>query len=781
MKIVLAILIFCLFAAMAKADIDQVLLSSREICLGDGINVSAHCVDAAGVQADIQGPGVLLPNLNFAPAGDGMYQLHLPGSYFDRKGDYSVYITCSGANSSNATASFSIFELSSGLALPASVFRDEIIELDFTPKRDGTPITTNISFSVFVNGQITQLTMPAIFDSNKGWVLKIASPASNGTYNITASAAYQGKIIRSVGQVVVKDLVEFAISPGSLSATSGNNLTFSVTALNYGSTIPVNEDNLMVYIDSEDAEILSITPSGSSYDIKITAPQLSPGTYKLFADLRYNGTIYTASATTDYVTVLSGKLMDKNGKPLAAQITFFKSGVQKLRINTMSDGTYSAQIVPDTYDIDLEFPEAKVHLTGAWVNSFTNPVSYQFDSNERAEGLATSGIYTIGTSWGFDQASVTLNYNPDTFSNPFDLNVFKCPNWKGDGTCAASWVKIIPTVNIGQHRVSFTTSSLSVFGVGLIDKILLSFTMDKEKYSLTDVISIRGTTSSNSGMVGNATVKLGVAEFREQIVQSNANGVFAADFVAPAVEGTYTMTATAAKYPFVQANTSRSFEVASMPGVSMMFPGTVQVAPGRNITEEIVVTNTGQTDIEKISLALDLESKYYEIGQYPDRLAAKQEITVPVTFFAGKNETETTMNAAIKFTSDKIEQKKIFGFTIKQEAETPQSTNPVTGFSIAMPDIDMNIVYIAIIAAGCFAAAFVLKRSRKKQEIYTPKFMQQPAMQAGSQAKILPAGQVKNPEPMPSTATGSPMTAAKSPAKNNYLNEVKSYLEKGKE
>jgi len=730
MRILPILAVIISMAACAHgASIDQLIVNPQEAWLGDAVTVTSRCTDTVpitSITADIIGPGFLLPSLSLAAQGDSMYQIKMPGSYFDRRGTFTAGVTCNGNGSAYGAVEFNISQFTMDISSPQSVYTGGQIELDLNPQKNGANITSGVSISVVFNGTQAQLDMPPFYDSIKGMVVKLHAPQAPGSYQISVLGTYQGKTITSTANIDVDAPVEFSIPSSTQSVKPYDNITFNLIAKNRGSQLPLDASTLDILVNGVSPNINSVDWNGGSYDVSIVAPDLPPGNYQIEVRQDFNGTTYYANRTIDYTTTLSGRFTDINGKPITAQIMLFNSGSEKYSINTLSDGTYSADVIPGTYDVEIWTPDAQINLQNANVNSFTDPVTYAYDPGARIDGFMVSGVYTIKTSWSFDRADVTLGYDDTLFDNVMNLSVYNCPYWS-QGRCTSNWLRIAPDYNPGQHRVSFSTSNLGVFAVGQDDQLSISMSLDKNKYARGDIASLKGSVSGQQGLAGNVSLRIFVNGYLDKQITANENGVFGLDFVAPDQEGNFTLRAAATKYPYQPGQADINMEVVSMPSASIIFPASIQVKEGGNDTEDIDVVNTGQGDLHNAMVALDLDKKYYELGQYDTIIPEGKDIHIPIMFKAGVNESQDTLSGTIKLSSDETSQQKVFGFTIlPPDAAKPSSA---TGLAIALPslpEIDPNIWYVLIIAIACFASAFLAKKMKKSANTSSRILMPQP-------------------------------------------------------
>ena len=680
-----------IFSGSANAISVGSLSATNEVWLGDAINVTAVCVNGTAdrAYADISSPDMILPSLDMTSDGGGAYTLTVPGNYFTKKGTYSAVAGCVAGNATaNASTTFIISEIKLDISSPASVYEQDIVEIVAVPKKNDAAITGGVSFLTTLDGAAIAPTIPPIYEPARGWVLRIQAAA--GRYTLAVTATYQGKSVSTDKPIEVKPLVDFSIlSSDKTSVMNGDNITLTLRALKKGAVI--NLDNLAIRINGAAASSSSVQ-SGTTYTVKAIVPSMSSGRYVLTAEMTNNATLYTASMNISYVSIISGNLGTKN-----VLVGFSKSGSTTLSFTTASDGSYTGQIIPDTYDVYLEATEAEIKIRGAAVSALNDAIKYTYDPGLTVEGFKSSGVYYVSTPWSFNTATLKLKYEPANFDG--DVSVFKCGSWTNK--CLGSWVKILPEIN--GNSINFSVSSFSAFIIGYEEKIKTTMTLDKKKYAKRDIINVKGFVTAGIP-ISNATIRLKIDDtYVDHTIYSDKNGGFNFDFIAPEDEGNFTMVVTAKKQPYLQYSGNYNIEVINKPSFSVVFPSTVQVVHGNKSVQDIFIVNTGQSDITGLKIAMDIDGKYYEIGRYASTLAMKQDVHVPVTFFAGE---PGTTSGKLSITSNEFSQEKTFGFTTLE-----QPAAKVTALAVALPEMNDTVI-IAVFAAVAFSAAFVLKKFR---------------------------------------------------------------------
>src|SRR3990172_6257036 len=151
-------------AASAMPVIQNVLIQPSYLWLGEDATIMLNCLDnesnaISQVYANITGP-ITLPTLNFSGSGD--YRLTVPSEYFnsdyfDRTGNYNVAIACVN-NLSQTLVDYTSFNVSRLIGsvntiIPSPAYTGDVIEIDFMVKKNGVSISSDVSFTVSLNGQ----------------------------------------------------------------------------------------------------------------------------------------------------------------------------------------------------------------------------------------------------------------------------------------------------------------------------------------------------------------------------------------------------------------------------------------------------------------------------------------------------------------------------------------------------------------------------------------------------------------------------------------------------
>jgi hypothetical protein len=693
--------------------------------LGESVNASVNCTDdnssISQAYVNIIGP-VLLPTFSAYNSINGIYQFSIDKGYFDRTGAYQATFYCENALNQNASNS-SIFTFSSlsgrisGMN-PYPAYTGDVMEIDFmVNKSDGTPISSDVTFIVSLNGKQYGLKlMPPAYDSNRGWILKIDSPPNNGTYNINVTAFYDRTSVSNYSTIDVGSKVYFGIESIDRTSLNGNdNVTLTLRAEDMGSAIDLNANNLKIRINSADVPINSISKRNNLFDVRITAPSLPSNMYNLETFLSYNGQPYSDSQQVDYMVDVSGDIVDANNKAIPTQIKFLQGGLAKMSIATDSYGHYSDSIVPGTYDIEFNFPLSTLYLRGATVSSFDDPIKYYYGDDFGIPGIRNAGLNDFEVSIPYSSADVEVSYTEKNVLNENNLRIFRCPSWNsGRKVCNSDWSELNGILDTVRNKAKINSTSLSAFVVGEVKNIVVEFSTDRDVYNIGDSINVKGLTKDEDrNSVSNASIQVYLRGLNQlYTAKADSNGIFSLDIPAPTYEGTYELDIKATSYPYGDFLGNKSIIVTKSKDVMIEFPDTIKMNRGENLTQNISIANTGQADVS-LGFFLDgLQDGYYVLPGNTSLKAGERKtlsIDLLIPFFAQTG----VSSATLKVQGSGISQEKVFGLSIVETQESNQTSPTGYAGSLSMPIISFNeATYIVIFALACFSASIALKKMR---------------------------------------------------------------------
>jgi len=725
--IILLILIFAQRTASAFPVISpNVTVNPQSLWLGESPTITLNCYDDQNktitVYANTSGPGIILPRLDFTGVNPFTGNYNQFKTYLDRVGNYDVIISCNNNESQSTTfpTSFSISKLTGIISYIDSIgYIGDEIEIDFLVKKDDTILSSGVSFNITLNDQSKQLKVPPAYDLSKGWILKLDSPSTEGTYNVKVYTYYDRANVSNSSSISIMKRIDFGVVSLSKNWVSGNeNITLSLKAKDMGNIIDVNKNNLNIQIDSTSVNIISIDRSGDLYNVRITVPTLYAGTYDLTSTLSYGGSVYYDTKSIDYIVDVKGKIVDNNNKGISTQIKFFSGNVEKLRVSTDGAGCYSSSIPPGTYDIQITFPQSMLYLDYVSVSNFNDPIKYFYSDEDLVPGIRSAGLFGYEVALDYDEADIEMNYNEKNLIDETQLTIFKCSNWNsGRKACNDNWYEVYGDFDTVRNLAKLNLTSLSAFVVGERKAINVNFNLDSEKYYTDSTVKIIGLVKDiDGGNVDNATVKMYVKNTNIKInTTSDNNGVFSFEFNAPENEGNYTLVLSAEKPPYISFSSNKNFEVVKSRTVEILIPDTIKLKQGQSFTQEVSIVNTGQASLLNLSISLTgIPSNYFNMTNFIERLNENEENKIFIYFTIPEDAEKQTYGATLEVSNSEIKQERVFGFTIVDKNETVEvQTTPAGRF--ILPKIDSNSVYIIVFATAAFSIAIFLKKIKIKK------------------------------------------------------------------
>jgi hypothetical protein len=722
--IILLILIFVQRTSYALPVIDNVSVNPQSLWLGESPIILLNCYDnenktITSVYANTSGPGIILPRLDFTGTNPFTGNYNLFKTYLDRVGNYDVIISCNN-NESQSTAfstSFSISKLTGTISYIDSIgYIGDEIEIDFLVKKDSNVLSSGVSFNVTLNDQLKQLKVPPAYDLSKGWVLKLDSPSTEGTYNVKVYAYYDRANTSNSSSISVMKRIDFGVVSLSKNWVNGNeNITLSLKAKDMGNIIDVNKNNLNIQISSTSVNILSIDRSGDTYNVRITVPSLYAGTYDLTSILSYEGSVYYDTKSIDYIVEVKGKIVDNNNKGISTQIKFFSGNVEKLKVSTDSSGYYSSSIPPGTYEVQIIFPQSTLYLDYVSINYFNDPVKYFYSSEDLVSGIRSAGLFGYEVALDYDEARIEMNYNEKNLIDETQLTIFRCSNWNsGRKTCNDNWYEVYGDFDTVRNLAKLNLTSLSAFVVGERKAINVNFNLDSEKYYTDSTVKLIGLVKDIDGSnIDNATVKMYVKNTEIKInTSSDNNGVFSIEFKAPKNEGNYTLVLSAEKSPYISFSSNKNFEVIKSRTIEILIPDTIKLKQGQSLTQEVSIVNTGQASLLNLNISLiGIPTNYFNLTNFIGRLNENEENKIFIYFTIPEDAEKKTYGATLEVSNSEIKQERVFGFTVVDKNETIDIESTPAGRFI-LPKIDSNLVYIMVFAVAAFSIAIFLKKMK---------------------------------------------------------------------
>ena len=747
MKKILIVALFLLFLPVFSASVKAVPIISdlnitpSEAWLGETVSISLKCYDDQG--ADIKVYGIISgPNITFQKNliySYGSYSVTIDNSYIDRSGLFNAALYCENNNSNVNTTngSFFVSELTSYInsITPNPSYVGDPMEIDVVVKKDGIPLLFDVNFQVLLNGQLKTLKQdPPVYDTNKGWVLKIDAPTNEGNYDVEVIASYGRAETRAISNIEVKQPLQFdLVNIDKSGVRSDDNITMTFRALLKGKPIYLKSEYLNIQINSISLPIQNIVQSGEYAYVKVSAPQLSPGSYDLNIRFTYMGYVKDISKTIEYVVSINGKFLDSGGKPVFVQFRFIRNGTERI-ITTDSLGNYSGYIPIGLYDIQIIFPGSTLYLSSAVVNSFENPIRFDHpETSVNIPGIRNAGVFVFEVALSYQNAHIEMQYDDSRVTDESRISVYKCKNWNfWNKVCNGDWMEINTEIDTVKNLVKLNTSSFSAYVIGYRKSIKINFALDRDTYNLKDTIRIRGfAQDEDKNPIGEVEIKAEIQSTQiSESIFSDASGIFSFDLLSPNQEGNYSILLTAERPPYFGWNQSTTIRVVRSKEINFIVPDIIRVRQGENFTAEASIANSGQTDLYNLTISLEnLPREYYDIPKTISQLRSGEERKIQISFIIPEDASKTTYTPTIKISSTDIAAEYMFTLTImavsannNQTVSTPLFTFPMFALptaKIVLPAFSSEIICISLFAIASFSFAYIMKR-RKNKNIERP-------------------------------------------------------------
>ena len=734
-KILLAIVFILALtkAVLASPVINSVTFEpSSSLWVGESLGVKVNCTDELNSISSVKlsaigEDGYTIPtkDLTFQ---SGVYTTTIESLYLSYPNKFSVNITCTN-NNSESVSQTQAFEVSSftttiSSIVPSTVYLGDLIEVDVVVKRNNEQISSGVSFMIKLNDSVVQPKVQPPYDPSKGWIIYLDAPNVSGQYSLSITTSYGRVSDTKTASLTVNEPVLFSITGIDKTLVKPNDtITLQLKALDRGNIIPLTSSNVEIQVGSTKAEIKAITPVSNYYNLAVIAPTVYPDSYKLTAYLYYKNYTYSDSTTISYIVPVSGKITDESGKGVSVELKFLSGSTEKLRLYTDSSGAYSGYLSPGTYDLQITFPQSVLYLNSMSIRTFEDPIRYYYSTSVDIPGINLVGLYVYEVALPYSQATIEMKYDERNVLDESMIKLYKCEKWNnGKKVCYGSWEEVTDTVDAVRNLVSVTTSSLSAYALGTLKQLSVDFSLNKESFYLKDLIRIKGVVlDENRNAVSNATVSISLKGTSiNATTTTDSNGIFQAEFIGPEAEGLHTLLLKAEKYPYISFNTSKELKFERSQEFSIVFPDTVRAAAGENLTQELDLINTGQSDLYGLQIFITgVPTSYYRIENALEDLKVGETKKIKIYFSIPSDANQTTLSASLTVFNDQVKKEKTFGFTVLASNKTVSQPTGITG-RVVLPEIDWNVVFIILFALASFSLAFILKRrkvSRGREEV----------------------------------------------------------------
>jgi hypothetical protein len=711
--------------ALALPTINNVIFEpSSDLWIGEELIVKVNCTDYSNDITSVKfsaigDDGYRIPEKELS-SQYGLFVTNIENLYLSYPNKFSANITCINSNyeSDSQIKTFNVSSFTTVISSisPQTIYLGDLIEVDVIVKKNNERISSGVNFNIKLNNStITPIVSPP-YDPSKGWIIYLNAPNVSGQYSLFITSSY-GRIndTKTISLTINEPVLLSIISLDKNLVRPEDIIKIQIKALEKGNVIGLNSENLEIKIGSAKAEIRSITPVSNYYNVEIVVPNLQPGSYQLNAYLKHGNYTYSTSTQIDYIVPIFGKIVDENGKGITVEFKFFANNVEKLRFYTDSAGAYNSYIAPGTYDLQLTFPQSVLYLKSINIGNFEDPVRYSYYNNIDVPGINLAGLYVYELAIPYSQATIEMKYNEGNILEENAIKVYKCEMWNnGRKACYGNWEEVEGNVDTVRNIVKVSTSRLSAYAIGTLKSLKIDFNLNKGNFSLRDLVRIRGVvTDGNGNMIDNSTVyvKLKGTNINLQ-TKTDSNGIFQIEFVGPSEEGSYTLILSAEKHPYIKFTTTKELKFEKSKDFSILFPDTVRINAGSNITQELVLTNIGQSDLYGLQIFITgLSSDYYSMENFVENLKAGETKKIPIRFSAPYDANQTTISASLTAFNDEVKKEKIFGFTILSANKTLGQSAIITGGAI-LTRMDWNWIFVLFFAATSFSFAFLLKERK---------------------------------------------------------------------
>lgn len=732
-----------IFALLASVGVVQAAPSINSIeftpdstaWVGDSLTMKANCTDSSAISSVVAqisaDSGYTIPNQSLS-LSSGLYQAALSPLYLTSPGNYTANFHCvnSLGEQTSQASSFTLSNFTVTVtAASGTLYVGDQLEFDAVVKKNNVEVSSGVSFSVLVDGSSQSPVVTPPYDPSKGWVVYMPAQTSGGTYEYRVIASYDGTSANQSRSVTVSDAVQFNISRIDKLVFKGNDtVTLDITALDRGAKIPLNASNLAINVGSVSAPLQSVAPVGSYFTVTVYAPDMGPGTYTMSATLTHGSYTYLDSETVTYNVPIEGRVTDASGKGISAEFRFKQNDVQKLKVSTGSDGTYSATLPPGDYDIEADFPNANFKMDEAEVDDgFDDEINYYELSSKKVDGLDVAGMHVFEISLKGEDIEIEMKYDEAKVDDESELRVYRCSAWStSKSTCTTSWREISAFIDTISNEVTVSDSGFAAYAVGNVNSLSMTLRLDDQDYPVAAPVKLSGVVIDKDGnIIGDATVKLDIKGAGiKATATADSNGLFSFDFAAPDAEGNFTASVTVEKSPFEPFTKEARLQVVRQRVFTIVFPDTVKVEPGTELTQNLRVVNTGQSDLVGLRISIeDIPGDYFILPTI-ERLDKGEERNVPIIFSVPADTPRGTHSATLKIQNAETSREKVFGFTVlepkvRTESEEPSAFAPVTGLligfgSVKPGQLTTSLIYVGIFAACAFTASFMLKRMRTR-------------------------------------------------------------------
>lgn len=652
-------------------------------------------------------------------------------------GTYNAF--CSDGSINSPDASFQVRTLNISInEIPDVVFLGEnfVIKASVTEHSDSeSTISSTMSFNIFLDDEKLEIIEDQTYFLNGEWVITTENVTyedfEEKVYTLLLESEFDGKKTSDERMIEIKEPIEFEVAEiDKRWIKSERNITLKVKASKKGKSIYLSEDHLKIYVKGNTQNIIDISQLGNYYYVKVSIPNLNPGTYDLKVRFSYDDIVIESIHKLSYVVIISGKVIDASNKGVKTDFMFRKGG-DEIKITSSSSGSYSGELPPGDYDLNVVFPESRVIFKDIYIDDFDDPIKFDHPGAEGGiQGIGTIEIYAFESDLDYyDDVELSLEYSEKGISDESAINyVYKCDNWSfGSRKCNGKWVRITDVdFDYVRNLVKFEQDRLSTFLIGHEKRMVLDAGSDRNKYYLNEFIRITGYTEDDdnkplSDSKITATVK---GTSISEKTYSDANGVFSIEIQAPDREGAHEIVVKAEKSPMDSVEKSFTVNLIKSEELSILGPDSLKLDEGGEETATFSLVNTGQTAFSDLEISLSgLPENYYILTlDHVSNLGPGKETSIPVDFIIPQNLTKETFSGVLKVNYGDTHLEKKFLLTISKKMVAQATTieesgnlkvpdiNLLPSGKFVLPSVNLSSIWIAGVAVISFSVAFFLKK-----------------------------------------------------------------------
>ncbi|MEM5793250.1 MAG: hypothetical protein QXY45_02735 [Candidatus Aenigmatarchaeota archaeon] len=702
------------------------------------MKIHLTCLDDSGlsikrVYLNVSGPGIFIPDWNMNFDSDNKYSIKIESSYLYRTGDYQVNIYCENNISqvSSITKNFKVSELKMQLnKISNPVYIGDKVEIDVFVKKDEIKLSSGVNFSVKIGSyeSFFNQTPPPVYDSERGWILKMDVPGSPGFYEATIVSQYDRMAVTYKTNIEVKQQLEFElIEMDKIWVVPGENLTITLRSIYKGVPLELSKNNLQIWINNINCEIVDITGNNGLYYVKIKTPNLSYGRYEIKARLNTPDLIKDIKDFVEYAFQVYGDISNSENKPINTYIEFRKENVKK-GVSTDVKGHFSVLIPIGEYEVEFQFPKSRLIVNGVEIKEFIDPIRYEeIESDLNVEGIGVGGIFVYELAINFDEAYLEMKYDESKIRDEDRIVVYRCDNWNfAKKNCNSGWDEVSSRIDTVRNLVKINTTSPSTFLIGYKKKMFLNGNIDKETYFLNDILKITGMVEDEEEkVISDVKIRCKIEGSNiETSTKTDNNGIFSLEFQGPSKEGKYKIYLTAEKPPYEKVNKTLSVEIIKSKKLSITVPNNIKIKRGENLTAEILIANTGQTDFYDLSMTIEGFPDYYTIKDLKngelELIRAGEMVTIPLFFEVPLDATLRSYTGTVKVkydVSSYLEEKVILTILDSEKQEKIQMENKKITGKFAVPEVPKEVLMVFLFCITAIVISIIFSKRNKKNDL----------------------------------------------------------------